>query len=59
MIYIKPSISIIVGDKMKKVKMLQVKHKNLDMRKSLSRDKNKSLSKPTGKIIQPEELEFN
>jgi len=29
------------------------------MRKSMSRDKDKLLSKPTGKVIKPEDLEFN
>ena len=30
-----------------------------DMRKSLSRDPEKELMQPTGKLIKPEELEFN
>ena len=29
------------------------------MRKSMSRDKDKLLYKPTGKVIKPEDLEFN
>lgn len=31
----------------------------LDMRKSLSRDPNKETSKPTGKRIEPDQLEWN
>lgn len=65
--YIKRLINIIVLLQ-EKVKMLMVnnfyykillKFILLDMRKSLPRDKNKVLSKPTDKRIEPEKLEFH